>query len=228
MKKIFEHQKYLMEKVYNIDRSLEAAVDHYRIASLALIDEAMEALHHVPWKTWSKRTTWDWDELHDELVDVFTFFVQLCLLVGLNPEELEEGYFKKAEVNKARQDSGTYGVEDSSPYYTRGTLTQKQLETLYEVAKLGECTSAEVGCLILTENGQESWGHNFAANGYPCVHPASEGCPGRTVHAETAALADAAKQGLKTTDSVAYVTQEPCRRCLSMLAHAGVKDVWVV
>ena len=96
------------------------------------------------------------------------------------------------------------------------------------MAELGECTSAKVGCLIVTENDQESWGRNFAADSHPCVHPASEGCPGRTVHAEIAALADAARRGLKTADSVAYVTQEPCERCFAALAHAGVKDVWVV
>lgn len=228
MKKIFEHQKYLMEKVYNLEHSREALVGHYRLTSLALIDEVMEALHHVPWKTWSKRTTWDWDELHDELVDVFTFFVQLCLLVGLSPEELERGYFKKSEVNKTRQDSGTYGIEAPSLRPMQVSLTQKQLENLYEVAERGECTSAKVGCLIIAEDGQEAWGYNFAADGYPCVHPAPEGCPGRTVHAETAALADAARKGLKTVNGVSYVTQEPCERCFAMLASAGIKNVMVV
>lgn len=228
MKQIFEHQKYLMEKVYNIDHSHKAMVDHYRITSLALIDEVMEALHHVPWKTWSKRTTWDWDELHSELVDVFTFFIELCLLVGLNPEELEQGYFRKAEVNKARQDSGTYGIEATGLRPIQVSLTQKQLEDLYEVAGQGECTSAKVGCLIVAENGQEAWGYNSAADGYPCTHLASEGCPGRTVHAEAVALADAARLGLKTANSTAYVTHEPCKRCSAMLARAGVKEVRVV
>lgn len=223
MENIFKHQKFLMEEVYKLSHNPKAMVDHYRIASLALIDEVMEALHHAPWKPWSKRTLWEWDKLHDELVDVFTFFVELCLLSGLSPEELEKAYFKKAEVNKARQESGTYGIEDSGPQFT-----QKQLEKLYEVAERGECTSAKVGCLIVTEDGQEAWGHNFAADGHPCVHLASEGCPGKTVHAEAAALADAARLGLKTANALVYVTQEPCERCFTMLARAGVKDVWTI
>lgn len=228
MKKIFEHQKYLMEKVYKLSHNPEAMVDHYRIASLALIDEVMEALHHTPWKPWSKLTEWERDKLHSELVDVFAFFVELCQLAGLSAEELEKGYFEKAEINKARQDSGTYGIEVPSQYNIQDTLTQKRLENLYEVTERGECTSAKVGCLIVTENGQEAWGYNFAADGRPCVHLASDGCPGRTIHAETAALADAARLGLKTANSVAYVTHEPCERCYVMLARAGVKDVMVV
>lgn len=228
MKKIFEHQKYLMEKVYKLSHDPKAMVDHYRIASLALVDEVMEALHHAPWKPWSKRATWEYSKLHSELVDVFTFFVELCQLAGLSAEELEKGYFRKAEVNKARQDSGTYGIEVPNQYNIQDTLTQRQLENLYEVAERGECTSAKVGCLIVTENGQETWGYNFAASGHPCAHLASEGCNGRTVHAEAAAVADAARLGLKTANGVAYVTQEPCERCFTMLARAGIKDVWVV
>lgn len=223
MEKIFEHQKYLMEEVYKLDHDPKAMVDHYRIASLALVDEVMEALHHVPWKPWSKRTEWERDELHEELVDVFTFFVELCQLAGLSPEALEKGYFKKAEVNQARQDSGTYGIEVLGP-----RITQRQLERLYEVAEQGECTSAKVGCLIVTKDGWESWGYNFGADGHPCTHLASEGCPGRTVHAEAAALANAANHGWNTANGVAYVTQEPCERCFTMLARAGIKDVWTV
>lgn len=223
MKKIFEYQKYLMEEVYKLSYDPKAMVGHYRVASLALVDEVMEALHHAPWKPWSKRAEWEWDRLHDELVDVFTFFVELCQLAGLSPEELEKGYFKKAEVNRTRQELETYGIKESGPW-----PTQKQLEQLYEVAERGECTSAKVGCLIVAEDGREVWGYNFAVDGHPCVHPASEGCSGRTIHAEAAALINASKLGLKTTNAVAYVTLEPCGKCLAMLTHAGIKNVRVV
>lgn len=223
MKKIFERQKFLMEEVYKLSHDPKAMVDHYRVASLALVDEVMEALHHTPWKPWSKRTEWEWDKLHEELVDVFTFFVELCQLVGLSAEELEKGYFKKVDVNQARQDSGIYGIKVPGPQ-----ITKRQLERLYEVAEQGECTSAKVGCLIVTEDGRESWGYNFGADGQPCTHPASGGCPGRTVHAEAAALANATRHGWKTTNGVAYVTQKPCERCFAMLAYAGIKNVWTV
>lgn len=223
MKEIFEHQRYLMEKVYKLSHGPGVLVEHYRVTSLALIDEVTEALRCAPWKPWSKRTTWDWDELHKELVDVFTFFVQLCLLVGLNPEALEKGYFEKARINQERQDSGIYGVDPQQP-----KLSQQQLDKLYEIAELGECTTAHVGCLIVTPDGHEAWGYNRAADGVPCTHVASDGCPGRTVHAEVAALAAAARQGFNVGDATAYVTHEPCDKCMTALTLAGIRGVWTV
>ena len=220
MKEIFEHQKYLMEEVYKLPNDPEALVEHYRTASLALIDEVMEALHCAPWKPWSKRTPWNWDELHGELVDVFTFVVELCLLAGLSPEALKKGYAEKAKTNKERQDSGTYGVDPQQPM-----LSQRQLAELYEIAQLGECTTARVGCLIVASDGRESWGYNRAADGTPCTHAASDGCPGRTVHAEVAALAAAAQQGIKLVDAAAYVTRESCDKCMTALTLAGVTYV---
>lgn len=223
MKEIFKHQKYLMEKVYKLSHNPEAMIEHYRTTSLALIDEVMEALHCTPWKPWSRRTTWDRDELHGELVDVFTFFVQLCQLAGLDAEGLAEGYFEKAKINQERQDSGTYGADPLQP-----KLSQQQLDELYETAELGECTTAHVGCLIVTLDGREAWGHNCAADGVPCTHAASDGCPGRTVHAEVAALAAAAQQGLKVAGAAAYVTLEPCNKCMTALTLAGIAEVRTV
>lgn len=223
MKEIFERQKYLMEKVYKLSRNPEAMIEHYRTTSLALIDEVLEALHHTPWKPWSRRVTWDWDELHGELVDIFTFFVQLCQLTGLDAGGLARGYFEKSKINQERQDSGVYGVESQQP-----KLSQQQLDKLYEIAELGECTTAHVGCLIVTPDGCEAWGYNCAADGTPCTHVASDGCPGRTVHAEVAALAAAAQQGFRVADATAYVTHEPCDRCMTALTLAGIGEVWTV
>lgn len=223
MKEIFEHQKYLMDEVYKLSHSPEVLVEHYRVASLALIDEVMEALHCAPWKTWSKRTTWDWDELHKELVDVFTFFVELCLLAGLGPEALEKGYFEKAKINQERQDSGTYGADSLLP-----ELTQGQIDALYECAELGECTTDKVGCLILSPTGVEIYGYNKALDGIPCSHKPSDGCPGRTIHAEIAALAESVRVGVPVAGGYAFVTSEPCLRCLETLRTAGITEVWQV
>lgn len=223
MEEIFKHQEYLMEKVYKISHSRKAQVEAYRVTTLAAVDELMEALHHVPWKPWSKRELWDWSELHEELVDVFTFFVQLCNLVGLSAENLKKGYFNKAKVNKERQDSGTYGIDAPGP-----KITQNQLEELYLMAENGECTTAKVGCLIVSKDGTVSYGWNTAIDGSPCTHKASDGCPGRTVHAEVAALASAAAGGNSVSGGTAYITQDPCDRCHAALKAAGIEDIWVV
>lgn len=221
MKKIFDRQRYLMEEVYKLDPN--AIVDHYRITSLALVDEVMEALHHVPWKPWSRRTSWGWEELQEELVDVFTFIIQLCILGGMGPEDLESGYLRKSQINEGRQESGMYGAD--SPV---NKLTQNQIDTLYECAELGECTTDKVGCLIVAPDGQEVYGHNRAADGVPCSHKPSDGCPGRTLHAEISALAESVRIGVPVAGGHAFVTSHPCDRCAETLKSAGVVGVWKI
>lgn len=223
MEKIFERQKYLMEEVYKLSHDPKAMIDHYRIASLALVDEVMEALHHTPWKPWSKRTEWERDKLHEELVDVFMFFVELCQLAGLSADALESGYFEKSRINEDRQKSGTYGVD--SPL---SKLTQRQIDALYKVAERGECTTDKVGCLIVSPTGVEVYGYNKAANGIPCTHKPSDGCQGRTIHAEVAALAESARIGIPVAGGRAFVTSEPCARCFETLRAAGIVEVWKI
>lgn len=221
MKEIFDRQRYLMEEVYEL--SPEAMVDHYRVTSLALVDEVMEALHHVPWKPWSKRTSWDWEELQKELVDVFTFLVQLCILAGMGPEDLGRGYFEKSRINQDRQESGTYGADNPV-----SKLSQEQIDALFRVAELGECTTDKVGCLILSPTGDEVYGHNKATDGVPCTHKPSDGCPGRTVHAEISALSESVRIGVPMAGGYAFVTSDPCPRCLRTLRDAGIAGVWKV
>ena len=212
-----------MDHVYRFGYSNEDMIDSYRTTSLALIDEVMEALHHVPWKPWSKRASWDREELQGELVDVFTFLVQLCILAGLGPEELKRGYFEKSKINEDRQASGTYGADDPEP-----KLTQNQMDTLYEYAELGECTADKVGCLILSPEGVEVYGYNKSLDGIPCTHEPSDGCPGRTIHAEIAAIAESVRMGIPVAGGCAFVTSEPCRRCFETLRAAGISGVWTV
>ena len=223
MKKVFARQRYLMEEVYRIGKSSEAMIDCYRTTSLALIDEVMEALHNTPWKPWSKRESWDWEELQGELVDVFTFLVQLCILTGVGPEDLESGYFRKSQINEDRQESGMYGAD--SPV---NKLTQNQINALLETAELGECTTDKVGCLIVAPDGQEVYGYNKAIDGVPCSHKPSDGCPGRTIHAEISALAESVRTGVPVAGGHAFVTSHPCGRCAETLEAAGIIGVWKI
>lgn len=223
MKEIFGRQRYLIDEVYRINKSPEAMIDCYRTTSLALIDEVMEALHNTPWKPWSKRTSWDWEELQGELVDVFTFLVQLCILAGVGPDDLERMYFEKSKTNEDRQESGMYGAD--SPV---NRLTQNQIDTLYETMELGECTTDKVGCLIVAPDGQEVYGYNRAVDGVPCSHKSSDGCPGRTIHAEISALAESARVGAPIAGGYAFVTSHPCDRCTETLKAAGIIGVWKI
>ena len=223
MKEIFARQEYLMKEVYKIESESKSAVDHYRTTTLAAIDELLEALHNIPWKPWSKRELWDYDELQNELVDVFTFFVQLCILAGMCHGDLKRGYFRKSKINEARQESGTYGADSPMP-----ELSQDLIDSLFETAELGECTTDKVGCLILAPDGQEVYGYNRAVDGVLCSHKPSDGCPGRTVHAEISALAESVRMGIPVAGGQAFVTSPPCDRCVETLKAAGIAGVWKI
>ena len=210
-----------MEEVYELGP--ESMADHYRITSLALVDEVMEALHSTPWKPWSKRTSWNWEKLQEELVDVFAFLVQLCILAGVGPEDLEGGYFEKSQINEDRQESGTYGADNPVP-----KLSREQIDALFEVAKLGECTTDKVGCLILSPAGGEVYGYNKSVDGVPCTHNPSDGCPGRTIHAEVAALAESVRLRIPVDGGHAFVTSHPCGKCAETLKAAGIVGVWKI
>jgi len=47
------------------------------------------------------------DEIHlkEELADALHFFIEACILIGMDAEELFDIYMRKSEVNKFRQRS---------------------------------------------------------------------------------------------------------------------------
>ncbi len=47
----------------------------------------------------------------------------------------------------------------------------------------------------------------------------------RAIHAEVAALVDAARRGVSTQGATIYVTHQPCYRCARLLTAAGVREV---
>lgn len=120
-----------------------------------------------------------------------------------------------------RQESGTYGADNP-----KFKLSQGQIDTLFETAELGECTTDKVGCLILSPAGDEVYGYNKAVDCVPCSHKPSDGCPGRTIHAEISALAESVRLGIPVAGGYAFVTSHPCDRCTETLKAAGIIGVW--
>ncbi len=79
---------------------------HIRELMRRCVEEIFEASHTLknsPWKTTHVLT--DRDHLIEELSDAFHFFIELCIAVGLDAEDLYRIYYKKSEVNKFRQRS---------------------------------------------------------------------------------------------------------------------------
>ncbi len=67
------------------------------------LGEAMQCLKNKPWKQTHMLT--DVDHYKEELADAFHFFVELCILSGIEAEDLFDLYFRKNQVNKFRQRS---------------------------------------------------------------------------------------------------------------------------
>ena len=88
---------------------------------LALRQESCEAIDSLSWKWWKKMDD-DWDNVKIELVDMLHFWVSMCLVAKMTPQDVMALYFKKNDLNHKRQDQGykegTYqkiieGVEDN-------------------------------------------------------------------------------------------------------------------
>jgi len=96
------------------------------------------------------------------------------------------------------------------------------------VATRSTCERKQVGCVLTKDNRILSTGYGGSIKGQAhctevgCeIDPATGGCI-RTVHAETNAIAQAARNGVSTEGATAYVTLSPCYNCFKMLVNSGV------
>jgi dCMP deaminase len=100
-----------------------------------------------------------------------------------------------------------------------------------EVATRATCDRKHVGAVITRDNVILSTGFNGSIRGLPHCdevgHMMDEGnhCV-RVVHAESNAVAQAAKNGVKIDGADIYVTASPCWLCFRLLANAGIKRIF--
>lgn len=71
--------------------------------TLALMCETAEMLEETNYKWWKNQKPVDGPALKEELVDMFHFFLSLCIVSGMDAQELFEIYLKKNKVNFDRQ-----------------------------------------------------------------------------------------------------------------------------
>ena len=97
-----------------------------------------------------------------------------------------------------------------------------------EVSAWSKDTSTKVGCVLVSPDGLVlSTGYNGIARGVD-DKPVRLERPQKylwTVHAEAAAIANAARHGARLTGATAYVTHCPCASCARLLLNAGVAEV---
>ena len=73
---------------------------------LAALNELHEALRETPWKSWKKQQSLDAEKFKDELIDVWHFYLNLCLFIGMDSNEMYTRYLKKNKENFDRIVSG--------------------------------------------------------------------------------------------------------------------------
>lgn len=98
---IFDKQKEFFnainkDKEYNIEKLTK----EYLLATLV---ECVEAMDEINWKIWkADKKNIDITKLKYELVDIFTFFIDLCILWDITPNELYDLFMEKYKVNCER------------------------------------------------------------------------------------------------------------------------------
>ena len=100
-----------------------------------------------------------------------------------------------------------------------------------QVASRSTCDRNNIGAVIVRErnilstgyNGSisklghcDDVGHMMDKEGKHCV---------RTVHAETNAIVQAAKNGVKIDNSEIHITASPCWNCFKLIANAGINRI---
>lgn len=98
------------------------------------------------------------------------------------------------------------------------------------------CPRRHVGCVLVHDRAVIASGYNGSIRGLPHCMSDDVGCLlihdgeghshcERTVHAESNAIAQAARRGAAVDGATAYVTTLPCWVCFRLLANAGVTRI---
>ena len=99
-----------------------------------------------------------------------------------------------------------------------------------EVATRSTCDRKHVGSVIVRDKTILSTGYNGSIRGMPhcdeAGHMMENGHCVATIHAETNAILQAAKNGVMIDNSEVFITASPCWPCFKMLANAGIKKIY--
>lgn len=116
-----------------------------------------------------------------------------------------------------------------------------RIEQCLALASLSPCPRRQFGAMLIDPwtNSVISDGYNGTSRGSPYALCGGETCERDGIksgtrlelgchHAESNALANAARRGVSTEGAWLIVTGEPCLMCAKLIFHAGVKRVYCV
>jgi len=93
------------------------------------------------------------------------------------------------------------------------------------VSKRSPCERLQVGCVLVKNNRIIATGYNGFLPNAEHKSIVVDNHEQATIHAEQNCIADCAKRGVETADSIAYVTYYPCINCYKILIASGVKEI---
>lgn len=93
------------------------------------------------------------------------------------------------------------------------------------ISQRSSCDRLHVGCVIVKNNRIVTTGYNGFIAGTPHTGVVRNDHEQMTIHAETNAVADAAKRGVSLDESTAYITHCPCINCCKILIASGIKTI---
>lgn len=111
---MFELQADLQKNAYGKHPSdiidAEERIQFLKDMKLAIDDELSEFMAEIGWKPWATSRHVNEEAAQGELVDAFHFFMNLCMGVGMTPDELFKKYKAKRLKNIKRQAEGYDGI----------------------------------------------------------------------------------------------------------------------
>ena len=103
------------------------------------------------------------------------------------------------------------------------------MDIAHVVASRSTCDRKHVGAVIVRDRTILSTGYNGSIRGMPHCDDAGHMMEGghcvATIHAESNAIIQAAKNGVAIDGSIVYVTASPCWSCFKSIANAGIRRV---
>ncbi len=92
--------EYIKEK-----RNLDYSDKEYWVQQMCrcIITEACELTDATNWKHWKNEKKVDWDNVKEEVIDLWHFLMSLSIKVGLTPEDIVTQYINKNIENYDRQ-----------------------------------------------------------------------------------------------------------------------------
>ena len=120
---MFELQANLQRETYGAHpgdiTQPDERIQFIKDMTMALSAELQEMLDEVGWKPWATSRHVNEEAMQGELVDIFHFFMNLCMAANLTPDMLFEKYQAKRAKNIARQEEGYDGITGKCPHCRR-------------------------------------------------------------------------------------------------------------